>query len=40
MLASYKRYWEPSLGEVLGLSLSVGALTTAVTQPLGILKKI
>lgn len=35
MLASYKRYWEPSLTEVVGLSLPVGAVATLVTQPIG-----
>ena len=35
MLGSYKRYWEPSLPEVIGLSIPAGAIATFVTQPLG-----
>lgn len=35
MLGSYKRYWEPSLPEVIGLSIPTGAIATFVTQPLG-----
>ena len=35
MLGSYKRYWEPSLPEVIGLSIPAGAVATFVTQPLG-----
>ena len=35
MLASYKRYWEPSKTEVMFLSLPIGAITTILTQPLG-----
>lgn len=31
MLGSYKRYWEPSLPEVVGLSVPVGAITTFLT---------
>lgn len=30
---SYKRYWEPSTSQVVGLSLSVNALSTALTYP-------
>ncbi|KAL4499932.1 hypothetical protein ABPG72_015281 [Tetrahymena utriculariae] len=35
---SYKRYWEPSTAEVLGLSLSVNAISTALTYPIEFIK--
>ncbi|CAD8074321.1 unnamed protein product [Paramecium primaurelia] len=38
MLGSYKRYWEPSLTEVVGLSVPVGAIATFFTQPLEFVK--
>ena len=34
-LASYKRYWEPSLPQVLMVSLPVGAAVTFITYPIG-----
>lgn len=35
---SYKRYWEPSLPQVLGYGLPIGAFATLVTQPLEFVK--
>ncbi len=37
-LASYKRYWEPNLTQVVGVSLPIGALTTLITQPIEFVK--
>jgi len=35
---SYKRYWEPSLGQTMFASLSVGAIASTVSYPLEFLK--
>jgi solute carrier family 25 oxoglutarate transporter 11 len=35
---SYKRYWEPSTTQVVGLSLAANAVSTAVTYPLEFVK--
>lgn len=38
MHTSYKRYWEPSLAQTLSSSLVVGAIATAVTYPIDLVK--
>lgn len=40
MLASYKRYWEPDYLTAISLSLTTGALATAVTYPLDFAKTV
>lgn len=35
---SYKRYWEPSTAQVVGLSLSVNTVSTALTYPMEFVK--
>jgi len=35
---SYKRYWEPSTTQVVGLSLAANAVSTAITYPLEFVK--
>lgn len=39
-LASYKRYWEPNFGQMLGLSLFAGTVATAVTHPIEFIKTV
>ena len=38
--ASYKRYWEPSYIEALGLSIFAGTVATAISHPFEYLKTI
>lgn len=35
---SYKRYWEPSTNQVIGLSLAINSISTALTYPIEFVK--
>lgn len=38
--ASFKRFWEPSYFQAIGLSLFAGAVATAITHPIDYVKTI
>jgi len=38
--ASYKRYWEPSYSQFLGLSIASGTIASFLTYPLEFIKTV